>query len=88
MTRPSSCIKNWIDSDFRPEISNMLPRLPSGFARDLFLAAIAALYVTMSVGRSDGRMVGWSDGRMVGWSVSTSFKVSSNTLERLGTVIG
>ena len=27
----------------------------------LFLAAIAALYVTMSV----GRMVGWSDGRSV-----------------------
>ena len=32
---------------------------------DVFLAAIAALYVTMSV----CRMVGWSDGRMVGWSV-------------------
>ena len=47
-----------------------------------FLAAIAALYVTMSVSRSDGRMVGRSDGRTVGRSVSTSFKVSSNTLEK------
>ena len=38
----------------------------------MMLAAIAALYVTMFVGRSDGR------------SVSTSFKDSSNTLKRVG----
>ena len=45
----------------------------------VFLAEIAALYLTMSVGRSDGLSVGWS--------VSTSFKVGSNTLEMGGTVI-
>ena len=47
--------------------------------RSKFLAAIAALYVTMSV----GHMVGWS----VGWSVSTSFKVSSNALKSVGSTM-
>ena len=42
-----------------------------------FLAAIAALYRTMSVGRS----VGWS----VGLSVSTSFKVAYDTKESVVT---
>ena len=43
--------------------------------RSKFLAAIAALYVTMSVGH------------MVGWSVSTSFKVSSNALKSVGSTM-
>ena len=35
----------------------------------MFLAAIAALYVTMSVCRLVGQLVGWSVGRLVGRSV-------------------
>jgi hypothetical protein len=41
-----------------------------------FLAAIAALYMTMLVGRSVGQSVGWLVGRC-----ATSFKVSLNVLK-------